>query len=184
QKKGSDCGDRNDWHIMARPPVVGRMGGEPMAAISLRGSARTFLLIGASVSTVALSRPAFSQTDATTGDLSVDSNEIIVTAQFREQNLQDTPLAITAVTGETLEAKSQTDLATVADSAPNVQIRPQTGAYGPSVSASIRGIGQNDFNPAYEPGVGIYIDDIYYPSLTGAIFDTLVLDRVEILRGP
>lgn len=111
-------------------------------------------------------------------------NTIVVTAQFREQNLQDTPIAITAVTAEMLEAKSQTDLATIADSAPNVQIRPQTAAFGPSVTASIRGIGQNDFNPAYEPGVGIYIDDIYYPSLTGAIFDTLDLDRVEILRGP
>jgi iron complex outermembrane receptor protein len=112
------------------------------------------------------------------------SNVIIVTAQFREQALQDTPLAITAVTAEDLEARSQTDLATFADSAPNVQIRPQTAAFGPSVTASIRGIGQNDFNPAYEPGVGIYIDDVYYPSLTGAIFDTLDLERVEILRGP
>ncbi|MEN7537912.1 TonB-dependent receptor [Aurantiacibacter flavus] len=112
------------------------------------------------------------------------NNVIIVTAQFREQALQDTPLAITAVTADQLEAKSQTDLATIADSAPNVQIRPQTAAFGPSVTASIRGIGQTDFNPAYEPGVGIYIDDVYYPSLTGAIFDTLDLDRVEILRGP
>ncbi len=124
------------------------------------------------------------QAQDASGEENDKSNEIIVTAQFREQRLQDTPLAITAVTAEMLEAKSQTDLATIADSAPNVQIRPQTAAYGPSVTASIRGIGQNDFNPAYEPGVGIYIDDIYYPSLTGAIFDTLDLDRVEILRGP
>ncbi|MEO5706301.1 MAG: TonB-dependent receptor [Alteraurantiacibacter sp.] len=142
---------------------------------------RTSLLaVGVSVLALA-SSPALAQNseeDDERGDT------IVVTAQFREQNLQDTPLAITAVTAEMLEAKSQTDLATVADSAPNVQIRPQTAGFGPSVTASIRGIGQNDFNPAYEPGVGIYIDDIYYPSLTGAIFDTLDLDRVEILRGP
>jgi iron complex outermembrane recepter protein len=125
--------------------------------------------------------PAFAQDQ---GDGASNGDVIVVTAQFREQNLQDTPLAITAVTAEMLEAKSQTDLATVADNAPNVQIRPQTAAFGPSVTASIRGIGQNDFNPAFEPGVGIYIDDIYYPSLTGAIFDTLDLNRVEILRGP
>ncbi|HSG33102.1 MAG TPA: Plug domain-containing protein, partial [Sphingomonadaceae bacterium] len=124
--------------------------------------------------------PALAQDE----DGGVRDGEIIVTAQFREQRLQDTPLAITAVDAATLEVKSQTDLATVADSAPNVQIRPQTAAFGPSVTASIRGIGQNDFNPAYEPGVGIYIDDVYYPSLTGAIFDTLDLDRIEILRGP
>ncbi len=145
------------------------------------GASRLTLALGASAVALLANAPAFAQ-DAD-ADKSAD-NEIIVTAQFREQNLQDTPLAITAVSGAQLEAKSQTDLATVADSAPNVQLRPQTAGYGPSVTASIRGIGQNDFNPAYEPGVGIYIDDIYYPSLTGAIFDTLDLDRVEILRGP
>ncbi|MEO8114600.1 MAG: TonB-dependent receptor, partial [Phenylobacterium sp.] len=48
----------------------------------------------------------------------------------------------------------------------------------------IRGVGQFDFNPAYEPGVGIYVDDVYYPSLTGADLDLLDLERVEILRGP
>ena len=112
-----------------------------------------------------LASPALAQDDTQkSADANKDTSDVIVvTAQFRAQNLQDTPLAITAVTGDQLEAKSQTDLATVADTAPNVQIRPQTAAYGPSVTASIRGIGQNDFNPAYEPGVGINIDDIYYP---------------------
>src|SRR5204863_66412 len=54
----------------------------------------------------------------------------------------------------------------------------------PSIGASIRGVGQFDFNPAYEPGVGLYIDDVYYATLTGGVFDLLDLDRVEILRGP
>jgi len=110
--------------------------------------------------------------------------EIIVTAQFRRQRLQDTPLAITAVDSALLEAKQQTNLSDVADHAPNVSLRPQAGAFGASISASIRGVGQTDFNPAYEPGVGIYIDDVYYPQLTGANLDLLDLDRVEILRGP
>lgn len=110
--------------------------------------------------------------------------EIIVTAQFRDQKLQDVPLAITAVDAATLEARSQTNLQQVADTAPNVAIRPQGASFGPSVTASIRGVGQNDFNPAFEPGVGIYIDDVYYPQLTGAIFDLLDVERVEILRGP
>ena len=145
------------------------------------GKPRRVLLACTTAAIAFGAQPVLAQDGADAND---DPNEIIVTAQFREQRLQDTPLAITAVNAETLEAKSQNDLATVADSAPNVQIRPQSAAFGPSVSASIRGIGQTDFNPAYEPGVGIYIDDIYYPSLTGAIFDTLDLDRVEILRGP
>jgi iron complex outermembrane receptor protein len=152
--------------------------------------ARRTSIFALGVSSLAIaSSPAFAQeqeTDSTEADevAPTGGNVIVVTAQFREQNLQDTPLAITAVTGAEMEAKSQNDLATVADSAPNVQIRPQASNFGPSVSASIRGIGQNDFNPAYEPGVGIYIDDVYYPSLTGAVFDTLDLERVEILRGP
>jgi iron complex outermembrane receptor protein len=52
------------------------------------------------------------------------------------------------------------------------------------MSASIRGVGQYDFNPALEPGVGIYVDDVYFPTLTGADMDLLDLDRVEVLRGP
>ena len=118
-----------------------------------------------------------SETDASMGD-------IIVTAQFRAQNLQDTPIAITAVTSELLEARSQTDLAAVASQAPNVVLRPLGGGFGPAMGASIRGIGQFDFNPAMEPGVGIYIDDVYYASLMGAQFDLIDLDRIEILRGP
>ena len=110
--------------------------------------------------------------------------EIVVTAQFRSQNLQKTPLAITAVSGAMLEARSQTNIAQVANDAPSVTLKPQGAAYGPSIAASIRGIGQYDFNPALEPGVGMYIDDVYYATLTGGVFDLLDLDRVEVLRGP
>jgi iron complex outermembrane receptor protein len=110
--------------------------------------------------------------------------EVVVTAQFREQKLQDTPIAITAVTSETLEARNQNNLATLANQAPNVNLRETGGAFGPGMSASIRGIGQADFDPALEPGVGVYIDDVYYSSLTGSNFDLLDLDRVEIARGP
>lgn len=110
--------------------------------------------------------------------------EVVVTAQFREQNLQDTPIAITAVTAEMLEARSQTNITEVAAQAPNVVLKPQGAAFGPGMGASIRGIGQFDFNPALEPAVGIYIDDVYFPTITGSIFDLLDLERVEILRGP
>lgn len=112
------------------------------------------------------------------------STEIVVTAQFREQRLQDTPLAITAVDSALLAARNQDDIEEVARQAPSVTLNEMGGAYGASMGASIRGIGQFDFNPAYEPGVGLYVDDVYYPTLTGANFDLLDLERVEILRGP
>ncbi|MCW2393597.1 MULTISPECIES: TonB-dependent receptor [unclassified Sphingobium] len=110
--------------------------------------------------------------------------DIIVTAQFREQNLQDTPIAITAVNSAMLEARSQTDISQVANQAPSVTLKPQGAAYGPALGANIRGVGQFDFNPALEPGVGFYVDDVYYATLTGSILDLLDLDRVEVLRGP
>ena len=110
--------------------------------------------------------------------------EVVVTAQFRSQKLQDTPIAITAVNAEMLEARNQTSLAAVAAQAPNVTLLETGGAFGPGMSATIRGVGQRDFDPAFEPGVGVYIDDVYYSSLTGANFDLLDLDRVEIARGP
>src|SRR5581483_244209 len=53
-----------------------------------------------------------------------------------------------------------------------------------SMVAFIRGVGQTDFNLALEPGVGIYVDDVYYATLTGSVLDLLDLDRVEVLRGP
>lgn len=113
-----------------------------------------------------------------------DLQEIVVTAQFRRQNVQDTPLAITAMSGETLEARSQNSIAEIAGQVPNVALKQNSAAFGPSLGASIRGVGQFDFNPALEPGVGLYVDDVYYATLTGSILDLLDLDRIEILRGP
>ncbi len=112
------------------------------------------------------------------------TRQVVVTAQFRTQRLQDAPIAITAVNSAMLEARGDVNLVDVSNQAPNVNLRETGGAFGPGMSAYIRGVGQADFDPALEPGVGIYIDDVYYPSLTGANFDLLDLDRVEILRGP
>jgi iron complex outermembrane receptor protein len=111
-------------------------------------------------------------------------SEVVVTAQFREQNLQKTPLAITAVTSAMMDARAQTRLVDVAAAAPNVQLEPNPAGGGNSMKAYIRGIGQSDQDPALDPGVGIYVDDVDFPTVTGSIFDLLDLDRVEILRGP
>src|SRR5262245_5723090 len=118
-----------------------------MAVTPLSARLRAPLALSACLAALAVAAPAAAQgnpapapeADATTGD------EIYVTAQFRQQNLQDTPLAITAVTAETMEAKSQTNLAQVADSAPNVTLKPQGASFGPSISVAIRGIGASDF---------------------------------------
>jgi iron complex outermembrane receptor protein len=123
----------------------------------------------------------------TTGDGEQAANDdrvIIVTAQFREQNLQDTPLAITALNAEMLEARGQNSIADVGVTAPNVTLREAAATYGPATVAYIRGVGQRDTTFALEPGVGIYIDDVYFPTLHGSQLELIDLDRVEILRGP
>ncbi len=90
---------------------------------------------------------------------------VTVTAQFRTENLQNTPLAITAVNSEMMAARSQTNITQIAMQAPSVTMKPQGAAFGDSMAASIRGVGQYDFNPALEPGVGLYVDDVYYATL-------------------
>ncbi|HTN13397.1 MAG TPA: TonB-dependent receptor [Sphingomonadaceae bacterium] len=113
-----------------------------------------------------------------------DPNVIVVTAQLREQNVQDTPLSITAVSGELLEARSQTKLTDIAAQAPNVLLQQNPSGSGASMRAYIRGVGQADQSPSVEPGVGIYVDDIYFGTVTASAFDLTDLERVEVLRGP
>lgn len=113
-----------------------------------------------------------------------DVEEIVVTAQFREQNLQDIPLAVTAVSGELLEARNQTSIVDIGAFAPNVNLTQATAINANAIAAFIRGIGQDDGSFAFEPGVGIYIDDVYYGTTFGAVLDLVDLERVEVLRGP
>jgi iron complex outermembrane recepter protein len=110
--------------------------------------------------------------------------EVTVTAQYREEKLQDIPIAITAITAQQIEQQGAQRLSDVLTNAPSVAFRQQSAAFGESVTAFIRGFGQADFDPAFEPGVGLYIDDVYYPRLTGANFDLMDVERVEVLRGP
>lgn len=110
--------------------------------------------------------------------------EVMVTAQFREQDVQSTPLSITAITGDLMEARGQLSIVEVADQAPNVLLKEGPAGRENSMSAYIRGVGQVDQSPAMDPGVGIYIDDVYFGSLSGSAIDLLDLERVEILRGP
>jgi iron complex outermembrane receptor protein len=126
--------------------------------------------------------PAYAQAPAgaETGGL----EEVVVTARYREENLQQTPIAITAITAQDIEVKGFTSASDIALSVPNASFRPAQQAFGNTMTAYIRGIGQNDFNFAFEPGVGIYVDDVYYPTTMSTQFDLMDLDRVEVLRGP
>ncbi|WP_338466150.1 TonB-dependent receptor [Novosphingobium sp. ZN18A2] len=154
---------------------------------------RMILMSGAAISAIAFATPAVAQEQPSTqaatqagaaADAADDSNVIVVTAQFRSQNLQETPLAVSAFNSQTLEQKSYETITDLTDSAPNVVMKPTGSAYGPGAAIFIRGVGQYDSNFAFEPGVGLYVDDVYHGAIFGAQLDLLDLDRVEILRGP
>ena len=108
----------------------------------------------------------------------------MVTAQFREQNLQQTPISITAVTGDMLQARSITNIVDVADATPNVIMREGSNGNGKANQAFIRGLGQGDFLFSYSPRVSFYIDEVYHSTVQGTVFELLDIDRIEVLRGP
>jgi iron complex outermembrane receptor protein len=110
--------------------------------------------------------------------------EILVTAQFREQGLQSTPVAITAVNGAQLEQRSLTSVTDLNGLAPNMLATKGTNTNGPSAQLFLRGVGQSDGHPGLEPGVGLYVDDVYRGLLLGTDLDLTDIDRVEVLRGP
>ncbi len=147
---------------------------------------RTLFASGASVLALLAATPAMAQGTTAPQAPAADTGpaDIVVTAQFRSTKLQDTPIAITAVNAETLAARGQTDISQIAAQAPNVTLRPQPQNGGSGLIAFIRGVGQTDFNYAVDPGVGVYIDDVYIPTLSSSLLDLMDLDRVEILRGP
>lgn len=145
----------------------------------MRRSAVAFAVM--SVLATARTSPVMAQESSTS---TMTLEEVVVTAQFRQQSLQETPVAITAINAEMLEARNQVSVADITNNAPNVTLKPAAGPFGPTLQAFIRGVGQYDFNYALEPGVGMYIDDVYFSTITGSNFDLLDLDRVEIMRGP
>ena len=110
--------------------------------------------------------------------------EITVTARFRAENLQSTPLAITAVSGQTLELRGLQKLQDIGNVAPNVYMRTQGTQEGPTPAIGIRGVLTTDFSFSGEPGVAVYIDDSYFGTLLGSSLELLDLERIEVLRGP
>jgi len=112
--------------------------------------------------------------------------EIVVTAQKRAQNEQNVPIAITTFTAQTLEQKNIVDVQGLARLTPSVNLDTASpfGGSNQVLSASIRGIGQDDFGINLDPGVGVYVDGIYFARTTGANVNLLDVDQVEILKGP
>lgn len=112
-----------------------------------------------------------------------DEEAIVVTARRREESLQDVPIAVTAFSAEALEAAGAQDLTAISQSTPNVTLE-NSRATNSTLTAFIRGVGQQDPVAGFEQGVGIYLDDVYLNRPQGAVLDVYDLERIEVLRGP
>jgi iron complex outermembrane receptor protein len=109
--------------------------------------------------------------------------EVLVTARRREESLQDVPIAVSAFSAEQLRMLQAEDLAGLQGSVPNLNLVQGRGSAN-SANIYIRGIGQPDALQTFDPGVGVYLDDVYIARIQGALFNLYDVQRVEVLRGP
>lgn len=112
--------------------------------------------------------------------------ELIVTARKREESIQDTPISISAYSGDSLEYRGVTNIGEIAPFTPNLsfQNNPSFGGASNSAAIYIRGVGQKEFLPTVDPGVGLYVDGVYVARSVGGIMDLIDVERVEVLKGP
>lgn len=110
---------------------------------------------------------------------------IIVTARKQEENLQSTPVTVSAFTEKGLKDRGINNNAEIGQFTPNVVFDTSSTFAGvDTFQATIRGVGQTDFALNTDPGVGLYIDGVYYSRAPGAVVDLLDIERVEVLKGP
>ena len=135
------------------------------------------LMAGTANAAIASEAPAQAQSE------DIEPGDIIVTAQRRAQNIQDVPISMTAISAETLRSRSTRDVSEAIAFVPNVAVTagPNGGDDG---GFFIRGVGQLDNSIAVDPGVGVYVDDIYIARLQASSVNVLDLERLEVLRGP
>lgn len=153
----------------------------------------------ASAATLLAATPAFAQeappttdtvttaavNDAQTRDeaATAPDGDIVVTARRRTETLIDVPIAVTAYSGEQLDRQGAIDISDIGDTTPNVTLETSRGTNS-TLTAFIRGVGQQDPVAGYEGGVGIYLDDVYLNRPQGALLDVYDVERIEVLRGP
>lgn len=125
------------------------------------------------------SRPALGATQSNSGGL----EEIVVTAQKRAENLQDTPIAVTAVTLETIRERGLSNASELTGIAPSITVAPGASSTT-NITVFIRGVGDSEQVLTSDSPVGLYVDGVVIGRSAGAAFDILDLERVEVLRGP
>jgi len=121
--------------------------------------------------------------DETTADEVAQDGVILVTAQRREQDLQDVPAAVTALSGDMLQSRQIADTNDLQNQIPGVVISTGTGTSN-SARIYFRGIGEDESRGAIDPAVGIYVDNVYLGRTVGSLVDLVDIEQIEVLRGP
>ena len=142
---------------------------------------RRAILASSALSMLAFAPAAFAQEEGASADSGDD--EIIVTARRRDERLIDVPVAITAYSGEALAKAGAIDITDIGQTTPNTTLEVSRGTNS-TLSAFIRGVGQQDPVSGFEQGVGLYLDDVYLNRPQAAVLDIYDVERIEILRGP
>ena len=137
---------------------------------------------------MALAAPGLHAQDAGAADAApaasaTDIDGITVTARRRVESIQDVPVAVSAFGEEQLKDLQATDISGLQGAVPNLNIVQGRGSSN-TVNVFIRGIGQPDSLQTFDPGVGMYVDDVYYSRINGALFSLFDVQQVEVLRGP
>ncbi len=141
---------------------------------------KTALLAGAAWS--ALSTFAMAQSAAPQEGASA-VGDVVVTARRRDELLKDVPISVSAIGEERLEQTGASDITAMQQQTPNATVQAARGSNSTLISF-IRGVGQQDPLWGFEPGVGLYIDDVYVARPQGAVLDIYDVQRIEVLRGP
>tara|TARA_R110002167_G_scaffold38957_3_gene120691 strand:- start:2048 stop:4261 length:2214 start_codon:yes stop_codon:yes gene_type:complete len=144
---------------------------------------KTALLAGAALS--AMSTAAMAQDMAPMGEAPQASSidDVIITARRRDEQLKDVPVAVTALGAERLEETGASDITALQQQTPNATVQVARGSNSTLISF-VRGVGQQDPLWGFEPGVGLYLDDVYVARPQGAVLDIFDIQRIEVLRGP
>ncbi len=143
-------------------------------------------LLAGTAGLATLAAPAMAQDSAAEVAAEAEAAEdgvIIVTARRREERLIDVPLSVTALSGDSLIKQGVQDLTQIAQQVPNITLEVSRGT-NTTLTAFIRGVGQQDPVAGFEAGVGLYIDDVYLNRPQAAVLDIYDVERIEVLRGP
>ena len=150
-----------------------------LRAVLLHGAALTTALLGLTPATMAQTAP----TKVAAASGATGLTDIIVTARRRDENIQETPVAVTAINQAAIESRFARNLTDLNGISPNVQL-DSGGAFGQTAFFSIRGISFQDVESSFDPAVGVTVDGVFIGRNIGSLIDFFDIEQVEVLRGP